>query len=114
MVKVELHTTTLAVLVSGLYCSSHNIDAMAIPQSVWIAVAEKLEYFLPDWNYSIISFEEWVDTHLMIIPKVLLTDEDVEEMQKTTLYWEYPNGNMILVISMDIEPINIGDKNGKS
>ena len=104
--KVDLTTTTLAVLVSGLYCAENNVDAMAIPQSVWFTIAEKIEYFLPDWDYEVISFEEWIRTCLMIVPKVLLTEEDLEEMRETCIYWEYPNGNMVLVISMNIEPIN--------
>lgn len=114
MVKVDLSIPTLAVLISGLYCAEHNVDAMAIPSSVWIAIAEKLEWFLDDWDYEVISFEDWVYTHLVILPKILLEEGEIEEMQKTTLYWEYPNGNMILIISMDIKPINESDDNGKS
>lgn len=106
MVKVDLDTNTLAVLVSGLYCVNSNVDAIAIPESVWIAIAEKLEYFLPDWDYEAISFEDWIKNCLFIVPKVLLSDEDIEDMISSTLYWEYPNGNMILSISMDIKPIN--------
>ena len=106
MVKVELKTTTLAVLISGLYCVNTNVEAIAIPESVWIAIAEKLEYFLPDWDYEVISFEDWIKNCLLILPKVLLSDEEIEEMKGSTLYWEHPNGNMMLVISMDIKPIN--------
>lgn len=104
--KVDLDTSTIAVLVSGLYCVESNIDAMAVPQSVWIAIAEKLEYFLPNWNYESISFEEWVRKCLFIVPKILLTEDDIEDMKKSTLYWEFPNGNMMLVISMDVKPID--------
>ncbi|MBP5421694.1 MAG: hypothetical protein J6Y78_04530 [Paludibacteraceae bacterium] len=108
MVMVDLSIDTIAVLVSGLYCVANDVDALAIPQSVWIAVAEKLEYFLSNelWDFEVIGFEEWVRTGLSILPKVLLTDEDIELMKKSCIYWEYPNGNMILVISMDISSIN--------
>ncbi len=108
MVKVDLNLNTLSVLVAGVYCTAHGVDSIAIPQSVWITIAEKLEYFLPSWNYEIISFEEWIEYCLMIYPKQLLEDETIEEMQNTTLYWEYPNGNAILSISMDIGVINNG------
>ena len=106
MVSVELDKFTLSTLVAGLYCSSHQIDSMAIPHSVWIEIAEKLEYFIPTWNYEKISFEDWVDNCLLILPKELLTDPEIMELQKDTLYWERLNGNVVLIISMDIGVIN--------
>lgn len=110
MVMINVNSNTLAVLISGLYCVANNVDALAIPQSVWVAIGEKLEYFLDNelWDFEVISFEEWISNCLLIIPKVLLTEEDMEDMRKSTVYWEYPNGNMILVISMDVKPINGG------
>lgn len=106
MVKVNLSLSTLSVLIAGMYCSCHSVDSMAIPQSLWLSIAEKLEYFLPDWDYDKISFEEWVDTHLLILPKPMLSEEEVEDLQNTTLYWEHPNGNVVLSVSMDIGVIN--------
>ena len=103
---INLDTYTLSVLIAGLYCTDHQVDSLAIPQSVWLAVAEKLEYFLPDWNYKIITFEEWIRTHLLILPKVMLSEEEVKELENNTLYWETPNGNALLVVSMDIGVIN--------
>jgi hypothetical protein len=108
MVKVELETSTLAVLVAGPYSIRYNIDAMAIPQSVYLQIAEKLEFFLPDWDYDKISFEEWINTSLMIYPKVLFAEEDIEDMKNNTLYWEVSNGNAVLVVSMDVSVINGG------
>ena len=106
MVKLELDKTTIAVLISGLYCVSHEVNAIAIPESVWLEIAEKLEFFLSNWDYSIISFEDWVNTCLTIYPKAMLSDEDIEYLQNNTLYWEKMNGNAILSISMDIGVIN--------
>lgn len=106
MVLVNLDVNTLSVLVAGLYCSEHEVNSLAIPQSVWLSIAEKLEYFLPSWNYEVISFEEWISTCLMILPKPMLTSSDIKELQGSTLYWEAHNGNVILVVSMDIGVIN--------
>lgn len=106
MSYVKLETNTLSVLVAGLYCVNHMVDSIAIPQSVWLSIAEKLEYFLPMWDYDKISFEEWVDTHLLILPKPMLSDEELTDLQSNSLYWETPNGNVILIISMDIGVIN--------
>lgn len=106
IVKVELETSTVAVLIAGLYCLNHNVNALAIPESIYLEIAEKLEYFIPNWDYNKISFEEWVDKCLLIYPKVLFDDETLKDIQKTTLYWERDNGNAILIISMDIQEIN--------
>ena len=102
MVKVELNLHTIAVLVSGLYCIHHEVDAMAIPESVWLNIAEKLEYFLPNWDYSIISFEDWISNGLTIYPREMLSDEDLEYLKKNTLYWEISNCNVLLSVSMDL------------
>ena len=108
--KLELHKTTVAVLISGLYCVSHNVEAIAIPESIWLNIAEKLEYFIENelWDFNVISFEEWVNTCLLILPKPMVDDDDIKYMKEHTLYWEETLGNMIYVISMDIENINKG------
>lgn len=106
MVSVDLNTDTLSVLIAGIYCTGHQVNSAAIPQSVWLSVAEKLEFFLPNWDYSKISFEQWVGTHLLIMPKPMLDENEIKELESSTLYWEVPNGNIMLIISMDIKPIN--------
>ena len=111
--KVELEKTTLAVLIAGLYCTYNSVDSIAIPESIFLTVAEQLEFFLDSWDYDVISFEDWVKTCLLIIPKVMLDENDLKEMQSKSLYWEYPNGNVVLVVSMNIEPINRSANNGE-
>ena len=106
MVLVELETSTLAVLIAGLYCTDNQVDSMAIPQSVWLSIAEKLEYLIPSWDYNKISFEDWITTSLMIYPKPLLDETVLEQMMNETLYWEALNGRVILSISMDVSDIN--------
>lgn len=102
MVKVDLQTSTLSVLIAGLYSVRYNVNAMAIPESIYLQIAEKLEKYLPNWDYSKISFEEWVNTHLLIYPKPLLSDDEIEDLKQNTIYWEIPNGNIILSVSMDM------------
>lgn len=106
MVNVELETSTLSVLIAGLYCTTHNVDVLAIPESIYLGVAEKLEFFLMNWNYDVISFEDWIKHCLLIYPKEMLPDDDLKELQENTLYWETPVGNAILFVSMDIGVIN--------
>ena len=110
MVLVDISKNTLSVLIAGLYCVYHEVDSIAVPESVYLYVAEQLEYFLPDWNYEIISFEDWVKNCLTILPKVMLDDEDIEYLQKNTLYSEMMNGNAPLIVSMDIRGINAQPK----
>lgn len=106
MVKIELNTFTLSVLIAGIYCTSTGVDSIAIPESVWLGIAEKIEYFAPDWDFEKISFEDWVKNCLLIYPKELISEDDLKYYQENTLYWEIPNGNVILVISMGMEAIN--------
>ena len=106
MVTVDLDTRTLAVLIAGLYCSSHDVDSIAIPETVYLYVAKQLEYFLPYWNYDKCTFEDWIKYNLTIIPKIILTDEDIQYLQENTLYHEIVNGNVLLVVSMNIRGVN--------
>lgn len=108
LVKLELETSTLAILVAGMYCANSGIDSMAVPQSVWMQIAEKLEYFLSNelWDFKKMSFEDWVNTSLFIAPKPMLSDEDIKELQEIPLYFEAVNGNIILCVSMNIKEIN--------
>lgn len=106
MVKVDLKTHTLAILVAGIYSVVHEVELIAIPESVYLSVAEKLEFFLPDWNYEKISFEDWINNCLTILPKVMLSEEELEYLQNNTLYWEVPNGNAVLIVSMDVTGVN--------
>ena len=108
MTDIRVSTNTLAMLVAGLYCADNDVDSMAVPYSVWIAIAEKLEYFLPMWDYEKISFEQFISNCIVIYPKEMIPETELKDMQSNTLYWEYPNGNVILSISMDIRVINDG------
>lgn len=106
MVKIEIDTTTLAVLIAGIYCAEHQVDNKAIPQSLWLNIAEKLEYFTETWDYNKISLEEWINTCLFIYPTELLEESILEDMMTNTLYWEVVNGNVILSVSMDVKELN--------
>ena len=106
MVDIKLNTNTLSMLIAGLYCADNEVDSIAIPFSIWFAIAEKLEYFLPSWDYEKITFEQYIKNCILIFPKEMIPETELKNMQRTTLYWEYPNGNVILSISMDIQPIN--------
>lgn len=102
-VDIKIEVATLSTLIAGIYCAVSHIDPIAVPTSVYIELAEKLVPYLKDWDYDRISFETWIETHLLIIPKALCSEEDIEEMKKNTVYFERENGNAILVVSFEVE-----------
>ena len=101
-VSIEIELGTLATLIAGCYCAYSSVNPIAIPEGVWILLAERLAEYLKDWDYSLESIEDWCKYDLLIIPKPMLSDEDVEEYKKNTEYFEVPNGNIILSVTFDI------------
>ena len=102
-IGIEISIGTLSSLIAGLYCTCNAVDPIAIPTSIYIEIAEKLVPFLKEWDYSLTSFEEWVDSSLLIIPKVMCSDDDIEEFKQNTVYFERTNGNMIMVVTFRID-----------
>lgn len=106
LIPIKVERTTLSVLISGLYCGFHKVDPMAIPESLWMEIVEKLDYFLDGWEFEKCTLEQFLMDGLTIYPTDMLSDEVIDEMKKTTLYWERLNGNALLSVSMDIRMIN--------
>lgn len=102
LINIKIEVSTLATLIAGLYCTMASVDPMAIPSSIYIELAEKLVPYLTEWDYDKITFEEWIGTHLLIIPKVLCSEEDIEEMKQNTVYLERENGNVILIVTFEV------------
>ena len=97
-----LNTDTIGVLIAGLYATFSDVNPLAIPNSLWLEIAEKLEPYLDGWDYDKISFEEWIKYNLFIYPTVALDEETLKEMKESTVYFERVNGNVLLSISMDM------------
>lgn len=109
MVNIELETDTLAPLIAGLYCIDMDLDAIGVSKSIWFEVAEKLKPYLEKWDYSKISFEDWIKYCLIIYPLEAMKADDIESLQENTLCWTSDNGNATLFISMDNLPVIEGD-----
>ena len=101
-VNIKIEIATLSTLIAGIYCTVSQIDPMAVPTSVYIELAEKIAPYLEDWDYDKISFEQWIETSLLIVPKVMCSDEDIEEFKQNTVYLERENGNAILVVTFEV------------
>ena len=97
-VDVKIEVGTLAVLVSGLYISNTGIGMEAIPTSMFIELAEKLAEHLPNWDYDVLTLEDWIFNNLIIAPKVLFSDEELEHYKDHNhLFIERKLGNVELV-----------------
>lgn len=101
-VSIELEVATLSTLIAGIYCTVSAIDPIAIPTSIYIEVAEKLVPYLKEWDYDLISFEKWVETNLLIVPKAMCSEEDIESLKKNTVYLERENGRVIMIVTFEV------------
>lgn len=99
---VFLTTETLAVLIAGLYATFSDLNPVAVPQSLWLEIAEKLEPYLDEWDYEKLSFEDWVKYNLFIYPTQALDEDTLLELMESTIYFERVNGNVVLSISMEM------------
>ena len=102
LVGIKIEVSTLATLIAGLYCTMASVDPMAIPSSIYIELAEKLVPYLEKWDYDELTFEQWVGANLLIIPKVLCSENDIEELKNNTVYLERENGNAILIVTFEV------------
>lgn len=101
-VNIKIEIGTLATLLAGLYCTYAVVDPIAIPTSLYIELCEKLIPYLKDWNYESISFEDWVAKSLIIAPRELFTDDEIESMKQNDIYIERMNGNAMLIASAEM------------
>lgn len=101
-IPIQIELGTLATLVAGLYCTYSGVNPMAVPESLWIEIAEKLAHYLENWNYDESSFEEFIQYNLLIVPKVLCTEEELEQYKSNSEYFERNNGNAILVVTFEV------------
>ena len=102
MIEIKLKLETLATLIAGIYCTYAGVDPIAIPQDLWMKIANDLSEELKDWNYEMNSFEEWIAQSLLIIPKELCSEEDLIEFRKNSVYYEWSNGNAWLVVTYEV------------
>ena len=101
--KIELDESTIAVLLAGLYTVNTGVNPIAIPESLWFDVVKIISPYLETWDYKKMSFEEFVRQNLLIVPKQLCTEEDIDYYKQNTVYFEYPNGNVVLIVTFNIE-----------
>ena len=104
LIDVKMELSTFAVFIAGLYCHYSMVDPVAIPESLYIEIAEKLLPYLKKWNYDKITLEQWLKYNLLIIPKVLVEGE-IDDFKKNDLYFERDNGNVMLIVTADMSEV---------
>lgn len=102
LVPLHLSVSTLSILIAGLYSVFSDVNPMAIPESLYLEIAEKLVPYLDEWDYEKLSFEDWVKYNLFIYPTQALGEETLVELMESTIYFERVNGNVLLSISMEM------------
>lgn len=101
-VSVQMNLGTLATLIAGLYVSYSAISVEAVPSSLYIEIAEKVAEYLPNWQYDVISFEDWIKYELIIMPLEFFSESELKEIRKSKIYIERRLGNVTLVASGNI------------
>ena len=100
MVNLKISRDTLAILISGLYCSYHDVDAYAIPRELWFELSDRVIDWFDDWDYDKLSFEDWIKNNILIYPEVAMSQEELNSCKDNDVFFEVESGNVLLVVSI--------------
>ena len=101
-VGLRISVGTLSTLIAGLYVIYSSIDINAVPSSLFIELAEKLVEYLPEWQYDVMSFEDWIKYELLIMPIDFFTEDELKDMENSTIFIKRKLGNVTLVVNGNI------------
>ena len=101
-INLRVEETTLAIIIAGLYTAYASVNIYAIPYDVYLVIAKELIPYLENWNYDVITFEQWIEHNLLIYPKEAFTKDELNSVKDNDIYLEYPAGNVILIISANM------------
>ena len=102
MVWINLEEGSLASLIAGLYTLYAVVDVNAIPPQLFIEVAKQVAKYLDEWDYSALSFEDWIKYNLLIYPKEVFTPDEIEAYKENTIYVEMELGNVTLIATGEV------------
>lgn len=106
LLTIRLEPSTIAVLIAGLYSLYSSVDPVAVPQSIYLELAEKLSSYLLIWDYDKERFEDWIKYDLMIAPKDLWSEEELNARNPNDLYFERDMGHVIFVVWANMDGLN--------
>ena len=96
-IRIEISVGSLASLIAGWYFMYTNTDVHAVPSEVFIELAKRLVPFIDK-----IEIESWIKDSLMIAPLIMFSEEEINEVSGYDIYFEYPNGNVILIVCGEV------------
>ena len=96
-IRIEISVGSLASLIAGWSFMYTNTDVHAVPSEVFIELAKRLVPFIDK-----ITIEVWIKDSLMIAPMIMFTEEEINEVSGYDIYFEYPNGNVILIVCGEV------------
>ena len=88
MVNLKISRDTFAILVSGLYCSYHDVDAYAIPRELWFELSDRVIDWFDDWDYDKLSFEDWIKNNILIYPEAAMSQEELDSCKDNDVFFE--------------------------
>lgn len=93
-ISVDMTVGTLSVMIGGLYVGHTGISMEAIPSSMFIEVAETLTNYLPLKD---ILVEDWIKNFLIIAPRELFSEDELEAYRNNEIFIERKLGNATLI-----------------
>lgn len=102
LIDIKVSVDLLSMLIAGVYCTSAGVDPVAIPPSLYMELTEVLIPYLKVWDYEKFSFEDWIRDCLIIAPKELFGESELEDAKSNTIYIERSLGNVILIATGDL------------
>lgn len=102
---VRLNNGSLVAIVRSLYCTLHDVNPIAIPPMIFMGLLDRVDLDISNWDYDNQSLEDWIESDLLILPKPMLSDDELSELMTNDIYYEEPNGNILLVITANVKGI---------
>lgn len=102
MVWINIEEGSLASLIAGLYTLYAVVDVNAIPPILFVEVANQVAKYLDEWDYEALSFEDWIRYNLLIYPKEVFSESEINEYKENTIYIEMELGNVTLIATAEV------------
>lgn len=102
LIDIKVSVNLLSILIAGVYCTHSGVNPIAVPTSLYIELTEQLIPYIKVWDYEKMSFEDWIKNCLIIAPKELFSESELEDAELNTIYLERTLGNAVLIATGDV------------
>lgn len=106
---IQINGDSFTSLLAGLYVMYNETRVEAIPLSLWFELSEKLYPYVKVWDYNKISLEQWIKDMLLILPKPMIPEIELNHMKNNNeIYFERFCGNVVLVVTAPVFTVENG------